>query len=83
MILLTISPILVEQLASAVLFLAVIYLLIGLVFYFPFIWKGIYLIDEGAQGSPKAFFLLILPGTLAFWPVLLAKWRNAYKQLKL
>ena len=50
------------------------YLIIGLLFAIAFLWKGISKVDEGAIGTGLGFKLLILPGTVAFWPALLKKW---------
>ena len=50
------------------------YLLVGLIFYFPFVFNGMKKIDEGAKDTPLGFKILILPATLVFWPVLLKKW---------
>lgn len=66
----------VEVTATIFLLLAGLYLLAGLVFYVVFLAKGIRRVDESTEGSPKLFFLLILPGTLAFWPVLWRRWRQ-------
>jgi hypothetical protein len=78
-ILLVVSRASVELISSAFFSLAAIYLLLGLLFYVAFIAKGIARVDESVEGSPKLFFLLLLPGTLALWPVLLIKWIRAIK----
>lgn len=36
--------------------------------------------DETAHGAGIGFRLIILPGTLVFWPVLLRKWRMKKKE---
>lgn len=61
---------------SIILFVVMMYLLIGIFFVFPFLAKGIKKIDEGAHGSSKGFFMIIVPGVIVFWPVLLSKWMN-------
>ena len=80
MLLLTLSAAIIELIATFFLVATGIYLLLGLVFYFPFVRKGIHQIDESTHGSSVGFYLIILPGTLAFWPVLLTKWLKASKQ---
>jgi hypothetical protein len=80
MLFITLSSAVITPIATGFLIAAGVYLLVGLLFYFPFIRKGIHLVDENAHGSSIGFYLIILPGTLAFWPVLLAKWRKALKQ---
>jgi len=60
---------------------AALYLLFGLLFAFLFIWKGVGKIDEGAHGGSMGFRIIILPGTMVFWPLLLKKWLKASKQI--
>ena len=59
---------------SIILFFVMMYLLLGILFVLPFLMKGIKKIDEGAHGSSKGFFIIIIPGVIVFWPVLLSKW---------
>jgi hypothetical protein len=61
--------------------LIAIYLLAGLVFSVAFILKGIGRIDEGAQHASIGFKLIIIPGTMVFWPLLFKKWWNAVKNV--
>ena len=56
------------------LIIAAIYLLGGVLFVIPFLMKGLNKIDEGAHGSTIGFKIIIIPGVIVFWPVLLAKW---------
>ena len=60
----------------AILFLNVllIYLLIGFIFALLFVFKGVNQVDPVAKDTSWRFRLLILPGSMAFWPVLLRKW---------
>ena len=51
-----------------------IYLVCGLIFTIPFVIKGVNDIDEGARGSSPGFRIIIIPGTIVFWPFLLKKW---------
>ena len=37
----------------------------------PFVIKGVDAVDEGAHGSTIGFRVIIIPGTIVFWPVLL------------
>jgi hypothetical protein len=50
------------------------YVGIGIVFAAFFALVGIQKLDSEARGSGIAFRLLILPGTAAFWPMLLGRW---------
>jgi len=55
-----------------------IYLLCGLLFAVPFVIKGVKVIDpNGAHGTRWGFRVIILPGTVIFWPVLIGKWVKA------
>uniref|UniRef100_UPI004048C19A hypothetical protein n=1 Tax=Roseivirga sp. TaxID=1964215 RepID=UPI004048C19A len=49
------------------------------IFCFVFFKKGIQSIDEGMKEAPIFMKILIFPGTVALWPVLLAKWRKTKK----
>jgi hypothetical protein len=50
------------------------YLAAGLPFGFAFVTVGVARIDPAARGTSATFRLLILPGSVALWPVLAAKW---------
>jgi len=59
---------------SVVLIVFVIYLLAGVLFTIPFQIKGLQKIDEGVHGSSIGFRIIIIPGCIMFWPILLEKW---------
>ncbi|RMG21493.1 MAG: hypothetical protein D6730_18170 [Bacteroidetes bacterium] len=56
-----------------------VYMLIGFVFGLVFVLRGVQQIDAAAKGSSWGFRLLILPGSVAFWPLLLHRWRKAMR----
>ena len=56
------------------LIIAAVYLLMGVLFVIPFLIKGLNKVDEGAHGSTFGFKIIIIPGVIVFWPVLLTKW---------
>jgi hypothetical protein len=60
-----------------ILIIVLIYLLLGLLFVIPFLIKGITKVDEGAHGGSVGFKIIIIPGVIVFWPVLLNKWMKA------
>jgi hypothetical protein len=60
--------------AELVLLVTVGYLMAGLVFGVVFVTVGVARIDPAARGTSATFRLLILPGSVALWPVLAAKW---------
>ena len=50
-----------------------VYLAIGILFSIYFYLKGSSKIDEGVKGTPWHFKLIIFPGVVLFWSVLLRK----------
>lgn len=57
-----------------ILILFEIYLLLGVLFVVPFLLKGLTKVDETAHGGTIGFKIIIIPGVIVFWPVLLNKW---------
>jgi hypothetical protein len=68
------------MLLAIILLLALIYLIAGFIFLFPFLFKGIHAVDEGAHGSSNGFYIIIIPGIVLLWPLLLKKWMQALRQ---
>ena len=56
------------------LLLGLVYLLAWFVFAIFFLAKGINKIDPAVHGSGWGFRVIIIPGTIALWPLLLNKW---------
>lgn len=46
----------------------------GTVFALVFLGLGLTRIDHGAKGAGLGFRLLILPGLIALWPLMLIRW---------
>ncbi|MBL0182535.1 MAG: hypothetical protein IPP96_09635 [Chitinophagaceae bacterium] len=61
------------------LILGSVYLVMGMIFAIFFLSRGIEKMDTAAHGSGFGFRMIILPGTIALWPVLLKKWMNIKK----
>lgn len=57
-----------------ILYIVAVYLALGVLFMIPFIIKGVNKVDEGAYGSSIGFRIIIIPGVIVFWIVLLNKW---------
>ena len=57
------------------------YLIAGFLFAIPFVIYGVTRMDEGAIGSGWGFRIIIIPGTMVFWPLLLKKWLHAKKKV--
>ena len=47
------------------------YAVLGVLFALPFVSAGVQRIDSQAKGSGFGFRVLIFPGAVAFWPLLL------------
>ena len=56
-----------------------VYLAAGFVFALFFIFNGITKVDETTRGSSWMFRVIIIPGTVVFWPLLLRRWIIATK----
>jgi hypothetical protein len=65
--------------AEVILFIGLAYILCGLAVGLPFVLRGVDRVDEAARGAPIGFRLLILPGTVALWPLMVTKWMRAPK----
>lgn len=55
-----------------------LYLVCGLVFAIPFALAGVRRLDPHAERGSRGFRLLIIPGTMAFWPLLLRRWASGF-----
>jgi hypothetical protein len=53
--------------------IVVFYLVVGACFSIPFLTRWIVMVDESARETSCGFKILILPGCIVFWPVLLRK----------
>ena len=61
-------------LASGLLLALGAYLAVGVGFALAFAARGAQAIDPAAVNMPASTRLLILPGAVALWPLLLVKW---------
>ena len=66
---------------EAALIIVAIYLLIGILFVIPFLLKGLTKVDETAHGGSIGFKIIIIPGVIVFWPLLLNKWMKNLKHV--
>jgi hypothetical protein len=64
------------MIAGTLLIAAGIYLLCGLAFAIPFVVVGVRRIDPHAAHGSWGFRVLIIPGTMCFWPLLARRWLN-------
>lgn len=56
--------------------LIAVYAVCGALFALAFVSRGVGKIDPAARDAPLGFRLLILPGSLALWPLLAWKWAH-------
>jgi Na+-driven multidrug efflux pump len=50
-----------------------LYLLLGILFAVPFVIRGVGKIDPNAREGSRGFRILITPGVIALWPLLLRR----------
>jgi hypothetical protein len=62
-----------ERVATLLVHALYLYGIAGLVFAIAFVTTGVKRIDSQAIGS-VGFRVLIFPGSVAFWPLLLGRW---------
>ena len=68
------------MIAAIFLIILGIYLVCGLAFAVPFALVGVKKIDPHAAHGSWVFCLLIIPGTMAFWPLPLKRWAGGVKE---
>jgi hypothetical protein len=66
--------------AETILWIASLYGLAGLAFAIAFVTRGVGRVDRAAEDAPIGFRLLILPGSLALWPLLLSRWMRSTRR---
>ena len=69
-----------ENFIRILLILVGIYLVIGVVAYFPLVKKIIPNFDESMHETPLFFKILVFPGVVVFWLPLLIKWQQNQTQ---
>lgn len=62
------------------LMIVLLYAGVGLVTGLAFVLRGVDRVDPVAGGSPFIFRLVILPGCVGLWPVVLLKWLRSGKE---
>ena len=53
------------------------YAVAGVTLAVPFVMRGVNAIDSRAAGAGPGFRLLIVPGAIVFWPLLLRRWMGS------
>jgi hypothetical protein len=62
------------EVANVLVAVAGVYLALGLLFAVPFALAGAAKIDPGAREGSWGFKLIVLPGAVLLWPLLLRRW---------
>jgi membrane protein implicated in regulation of membrane protease activity len=65
------------DLAQIILIAATAYAIAGSAFALAFISVGMSAIDRAAQSAPLTVRILVFPGAVALWPMLLRRWISA------
>ena len=65
-----------ENLIRILLILVGIYLVMGIIAYFPLLKKGIPTFDDSMHETPLFFKILVFPGVVVFWLPLLLRWKQ-------
>ncbi|NNG16282.1 MAG: hypothetical protein HKM89_07365 [Gemmatimonadales bacterium] len=63
-----------ESIAAALVWALSLYGLSGLIFALPFVVRGAGRVDPAARSGTIGFRILIIPGVIALWPLLLSRW---------
>lgn len=63
-----------ERIAGLLVDALSLYVGFGIVFAVGFVCVGVKRIDSQAVGTGVGFRILIFPGSVAFWPLLLRRW---------
>jgi hypothetical protein len=69
-----------ERIVEGFVFLLSAYALLGFLFSLAFVSVGVSRIDHDAKGTGIVFRLLIIPGVIAFWPMLLSRWMRGVSE---
>ncbi len=62
---------------EAALVAAGVYLAVGVLFAVAFWIVGARKADPAVAGSSPGFYVLVIPGSIALWPFLAVRWREA------
>lgn len=60
--------------ATAILSIVGLYVIVGLIVGVAFVLRGVNRVDAAAADSPFVFRVVIFPGCVGLWPILLWKW---------
>jgi hypothetical protein len=70
----TIHPAMPNAVASLIVGLVTTYTAAGMLVATVFVIRGIQVVDPMARGASLGVRLLVWPGAVAFWPLLLVRW---------
>lgn len=67
------------QMAELILLGVALYAAVGTIVGAAFVCRGVERVDSAARGAPRGFRLLIFPGSVALWPLLISRWRRSLR----
>jgi len=70
-----VNPETVESIAQLVVDALGLYLALGLLFAVPFVARGVGKVDPDAAEGSWGFRVMVFPGVVALWPLMLRRWR--------
>jgi hypothetical protein len=69
-----------QIIVTIILIAGAVYLAGGVLFTGIFLFRGLHKVDQATKGATIGFKIIIIPGCIVLWPVLLGKWMAAAKQ---
>jgi hypothetical protein len=69
-----------QPIATGLVWALSLYAIAGVIFAIPFVIRGVGRIDPVARSGTIGFRILIIPGTIALWPLLLSRWVGGRRQ---
>ncbi|HSM17664.1 MAG TPA: hypothetical protein VK845_11795 [Gemmatimonadales bacterium] len=69
-----------QPIATGLVWALSLYAIAGFIFAIPFVIRGVGRIDPVARSGTIGFRILIIPGTIALWPLLLRRWAGGRRQ---
>ena len=63
-----------------IIYIVLVYAGLGVIFSIPFLSRWIHIVDESTHESGLTFKLIILPGCIVFWPLLLKRFLESKQE---
>ena len=66
-----------ETISTLLVTLVEVYALVGVLVLLPFMLRGAGTVEPAARRATLGFRILMVPGIIALWPMMLLRWRQA------